>query len=94
MELQNTMLLMSENDGAMVVKHPPIHPCDKKYRASFGACFSHYKTLTKEQQVIHLLASALLTMERFPTLKAKDLIDELEKVDEIKNIVSKCIPSF
>ena len=94
MKLENAMLLMSENDGAMVVQHPPIKPCDKKYRASFGACFSHYKTLTNEQQVIHLLASALLTMERFPTLKAKDVIDELEKIEEIKNIVSKCIPPF
>jgi len=91
MKLQNTMLLMSENDGAMVVQHPQIQPCDKKYRASFGACFSHYKTLTKEQQVIHLLASALFTMERFPTLQAKYILDEFERVDGFNEVVAKCI---
>lgn len=85
------MLLMSENDGAKVVQHPPIQPCDKKYRASFGACFSHYKTLTKEQQAIHLLANALFTMDTFPNLKAKHLIDELEKIDGFNEVVFKCL---
>jgi len=92
MKLENTMLLMSAKHGAMVVEHPPKNMTDRKYGASVGACFTHYKTLTKEQQAIHLLTYALITMERFPELKAKDVLDALESVDEFKDIIFKCLP--
>jgi len=97
MKLENAMLLMSENLGAKVVNHPSTSNSDMAYArnrdfgASVGACYSHYKTLTKEQQVIHLLANAIFTMERFPNMKAKDLIDELEKVDGFNEVVFKCL---
>lgn len=94
MKLENTMLLMSENDGAKVVHHPPASASDKKYRVSAGACFSHYKTLTNDHQVIHLLAYALFTLDRFSNLKAKDVIDELEKIEGLKDVIHKCLPSF
>lgn len=94
MEMKNAMLLMSRDDGATMVQHPPVSPLDKKYRVSVGACFSHYKTLTPEQQVIHMLAFALFTLETNPELKVGDVINALEKSEELTKIVRHCIPSF
>jgi len=97
MKLENAMLLMSRYHGATVVSHPPTSNSDmayarnRDYGASVGACYSHYKTLTKEQQAIHLLAKALFTMDTFPNLKAKHLIDELEKIDGFNEVVFKCL---
>jgi len=91
MKLEKIMLLMSATHGAMVVEHPPKNRTDTNYRASVGACFTQYKTLTKEQQVIHLLAYAVFTLERFPELKAKDVMDALESVEEFREIVFKCL---
>ena len=94
MKLENAMLLMAETGCAKVVTHPPDFAIDRKYGTSVGACFSIYKKLTDEQKVIHLLFNALVTLEMKPELQAIDVLNALEEIEDIKQIIDKCMPGL
>lgn len=91
MKLEKAMLLISRDDGAMVVNHPPAYKTDAKYTDSVGACFAGWDALTDDRKVIHLLGHALCALERFPDLKASDLLDALESIDEVKETMSHVV---
>jgi len=91
MKLERAMLLMSRNDGAMVVNHPPKNRTDKKYTDSVGACFAGWDALTDDRKIIHLLGHAIYALNRFPELKASELLDALESIDEVSETLNQVI---
>lgn len=86
MKIKEAMLLWnSDSPDVIFVKHPNTFGVGRKYRKSSGACWSHWKDLSLDKQLLEMLKDWIYLVE-VDKVDSTAVKNAMLTIDEIRQV--------